>query len=179
VTLTSRWVTLRARWVTLRARWVTLRARWVTLRACWVTFTAGNEGSDDGLDMEDIGGAARHLAGAAEDTDGAPARKQMVTDKLRASLTKQGYVGASPPHACSQLCCWVLQPGARTVEGGAAGEGFVRTERSQKDVHGRYSDVKVKRIGRLGLARGGQKFLRFANSYNGGGMGQVQDYWLA
>jgi len=52
----------------------------------------GDEGSDDGLDMEDIGGAARQLGNAAEDTAAPPVRKKMVTDKLRASLTKQGCV---------------------------------------------------------------------------------------
>jgi hypothetical protein len=50
----------------------------------------GDEGSDDGLDMEDIGGAARRLGNAVEDIVAPPMRKKMVTDKLRASLTKQG-----------------------------------------------------------------------------------------
>lgn len=63
----------------------------------------GRDGSDDGLDMEDIGGAARQLGNAAEDIVVPPLQKKMVTDKLRASLTKQGC--ATHLHAAQFLGC--------------------------------------------------------------------------
>eukprot|EP00240_Pyramimonas_obovata_P002898 CAMPEP_0118947912 /NCGR_PEP_ID=MMETSP1169-20130426/46871_1 /TAXON_ID=36882 /ORGANISM="Pyramimonas obovata, Strain CCMP722" /LENGTH=659 /DNA_ID=CAMNT_0006894221 /DNA_START=62 /DNA_END=2041 /DNA_ORIENTATION=- len=67
------------------------------------------EGSEDGMDMEDIGGAAPRRsrnAGNDQPSDGAPVKKpEMATPKLRKSLTKQGYkiIGT---HSGVKICRW-------------------------------------------------------------------------
>jgi len=69
------------------------------------------EGSDADLDMEDIGGAAakrsvKNTQSTKSDAPAAPGeKKKMVTPKLHANLTKQGYkiVGS---HSGVKICRW-------------------------------------------------------------------------
>jgi len=69
------------------------------------------EGSDDGLDMEDIGGAApprRTKKAGGKDAEGElvpSGPKKMATPKLIASLTKQGYKVLGS-HSGVKLCRW-------------------------------------------------------------------------
>lgn len=73
-------------------------------------------GSDDEVDMEDLGGRTRSgtttttSQAAAEQQEPEPAAREMLTPALRANLSKQGYklIGTTP-HTSKDCACVAFQ----------------------------------------------------------------------